>query len=232
MSFTYVNSGSKPATASATSVTITLGWTPVVGNLLIVGCGVNNGMGSPSVTDSLSNSYTNVLGTPAHDSANFVFGNIYYSTLTSTGASMTVTFSVSSADPISIAVAEYAPSGTVSTDGNSSNSATTGTALTAGSITTTGSSDLVIGWGVSTSGTLSWSAGGSATLRQSANFQSGKNAGFGLQDQVGVAAGSINPALTAGASGHWVMIGAAFAAAGGVTFQPWIFGDQIQDMQG
>ena len=220
MSFTYNGSASAGGASLTNTVSATLGWTPSVGDLLLMFPGVANGIGGAAVSDSLSNTWTPVFASFQHDSSNDFYANIYYSILANVGSGMSVTFSVTSASPISVGVAGYTPSATVSTDGNAVGSSNVaGTSFSTAPFSTTGSSDLVVGFTACRSAG-SFAAGSGFTLIQSVNFASGKAAGLGIEHALGVAAGSQSPTMTA-ASGIWVMVAAAFKTAGGVKVVPY-----------
>ena len=220
MSFTYVNSASAGSATLSNTVSVTLGWTPSVGDLLVMFPSVANGSIGAAVSDSLSNTWTPVFASFQHDSGSGVNVNIYYSILANVGSGMSVTFSVTSSTPISVGVAGYTPSSTPSTDGNAVGSSNVaGTSFSTAALTTTGPSDLVVGV-TSSRSTSGWTAGSGFTLIQSVNFASGKACGMGIEHQLGVAAGSITPSMTA-SSGEWVMVAAAFKTAGGVTVVPY-----------
>lgn len=207
------------ASANATSVAASFTTTaPTVGNLMVVGV-ISFNASPTSVADNFGNGSGSVYPLIVSN-ANNVHAALYAVVVASTGTPFTVTANFASGTIATIAPLEFAPSGTTSGDGSNSN-VSSGTALSTGAFTTTGSSDLVVAVGGQFANGVTWTHGTGFTIAQSAAGSSGAAASLAIEYQLNVAAGSINPALTSGTSANWAIAGAAWKATGASVVVPY-----------
>jgi hypothetical protein len=152
-----------------------------------------------SVTDTKGNSYT-----LAKSELNYNTGNnvaVYYATGIASGANtVTVNFSASTATYASIMEVEY--SGMGSFDASSGATGSSGTSLSSGNLTTTVSSDELIGFQV---GNSAFTVGSGYTQRISSG-----SGNWVTEDDTAGAAGSYSATSTQASSGGWASICIAF----------------------
>lgn len=167
-----------------------------------------------SVVDSKGNSYALAIG-PVRNSGHNSMA-IYYAknivAATAGANTVTVTFNTAAAGP-DIRIAEYHGLDTGSPfDVASSGFATSGTAMTTGTLTTASANELIVGGDQLSE----WTSAVGAGFTQRVNTSHGHV----LEDRIVTSFGSYTANATQGASGYWTMVGATFKAAGTDTSAP------------
>jgi hypothetical protein len=206
MAFTSIQS-----TGAAGSNSATFLGTVTAGDLVVVRVAyqfTGSPISSPGVTDSEGNAYT--LAVLLSDTVSLVHYSVsvWYS-LIAAGGVLTVTYTPPGSNSATLSIAEYSFTGTLSLDAAVSSTGT-GTSLTSGSMTTTGSSDLVAGAGIAAATGQTWTVGGGFSSIYSSAGSSGVPSLCAV-DQLGVAPGSIAVAIGDSAGSAWVCAGAAFS---------------------
>src|SRR3989344_1216988 len=143
--FTAVQSGVGGGEVAATTVAVTLTGV-TAGNLVVVWVGSEDD-GSTAATTTVSDGSSTLVATPLKDALDFSHHSGGFSYLLSANGgdrTYTVTYSDTRAYRRIIAW-EFSYDGTASLDAEASNSGTSGTAYTSGSITTSNATDLVFG---------------------------------------------------------------------------------------
>lgn len=216
MSWVHVQNGNHANSGTSTSIACSLASTVTVGHLIVVELSVFT-FASPTigVADSLGNTYTRA--------AHFVGGvqniDIWYTVVTSGGASATITATIGSSNFLNINADEYAVSGTISVSGTATNTSTS-SAPTTGTITVTGNC-LVVGAAAQT-GSLSavpFTVGSGFTQRSNNNFVSGTTVGFCAEDQLNVTS-SLAATWTMAGTTAWQAAGAAFSVSAAAVIVP------------
>lgn len=216
MSWTLIQSASNASSGFAASVTATFGSSVTPGNLIVVRTakGFTGAAGTDGVADSHSNVYT-----PGPEgiggSTNEVACQVWYFTPAVGGASFAVTFTPVASSAIAIEIGEYSASGAYVADGSTSGSGS-GTSLSAGSFTTTGSSDLVVAIGAARGTGLTWTAGSGFTLGANA-AGSGATIAFACEDALNVSPGTITPTMSNSSGTTWACAAMAFTIGTGST---------------
>lgn len=196
--------------------------TPTVGNLVVaaVACYSASNCNVTSVTDNQANTYTVIAKNVAYFSTQATV-SLYYTVVTASSGTFTVTANLTASSDSTLAVAEYsgvAQSSPVDISTTATGSSTAATAT----MTTTNANDLLIQVvGIGGSGAAP-TAGSGFTMRQSSSGSLSES--IGLQDQVVTTAGSKTASMTTPDSG-WATVFVAFkqaAAASVVIGRAWI----------
>ena len=205
----FVQVANATTNTASSSVAITYASAQHVGGLNVVVVGWEDDTSNiTSVADTKGNSYALAVGPVRNTGHNSLA--IYYakSILAATAGSntVTVTFNTAAAGP-DIRIAEYSGLDTTSPfDVASSGLATSGTAMTTGTMTTTSANELIVGADQLSQWTSAVGAG--FTQRVSTSH------GHVLEDRIVTSLGAYTADATQGASGFWTMIGATFRVAG------------------
>jgi hypothetical protein len=213
MSWSLVQASGVQNTNGSGVTSISKSFTPnAVGDLLVVAVGYYSSFATaPTISDTV-NTYTLQGFETGPVASNRIA--LWTATAASTAA-LTITVTIPNGFP-SLAVAEFSPGGgTISLDGSPSANNGTGTAVTAGSITTT-ATDLAIGATV-LAGSTAVTPGSGYTSAYYGN-NNGTADGVSLIYNLSAAPTSVNPAWTFGTSEQWAALGVCFksVAAGGL----------------
>lgn len=176
----------------------TLGWTPAVGNLLVVSVTSFQDTSSMSLSDSYGNTW--VSSVDKEDPSGYSFSQIFYCYVTASGPSMTI----SSKNLLHyVNLSEYAgvPKGIISVRCSSSNSGT-GTALSISPVSLNANDLLYCGYEVYSPGTWSGLSSGWTPLTSSS---------YSYSDyQIAATATTYNCSITLSASTTWVALCVVF----------------------
>lgn len=215
MALTRVQAATAKNTTFASVVTTT-GITTTAGHIVMVCAEADtvaaNGI---TITDSKANTWTRVISKSVVATFDL---EIWYSILTSAGASHTFTATDNGGGVDSIIIVEEwsGQAASAPTDGSSSNSGT-GSPLTAGTITTTNANDLIWVAGAQAVGALDLTAStGYSNLTQNSTTFSN----LGICSQVVSATGSYNGGFTSTVSVNWAAGAVAIKQLAAATTAP------------
>lgn len=201
---------------SGSSITskATASWSSTTGNLNVV-CVRTAGGTVSSITDTASNTYTNIAGfAPAGDRL-----EIWYAKNTTGNASNVVTANFSSTNFVTVLVMEYSGADTSAPlDTSATSSSTTSTTVTSNSFTTTAANEVLVACAQVASVSVAWSAGSGYTKRYPS---SGNTVVIGEDNIVSsVQTGVTATATTTGANNKTIIVATfkdASQPAGGAT---------------
>lgn len=219
------NANNSGGAGGASSQSVAFGSSVAAGDIIALGFLVQGTEWASitSVGDQLGNTYTKLGGLEvgAHP-----LGVYLYAAVVTTAGTPTVTVQLAGTSYIEISADDFAWSGggTPSQDGSTVTGSGSGTAVSASSALSPSGTDLVIAVAASWAATV-MTVGSGWTESYSGPSSDAFLTEYGLNQS-----SSITPTATAG-SDVWSILGAAFKP-GGATFQPWIFGDQVQDFFG
>lgn len=209
MAFSLVNHTSNRGT-SATTGTVSPGWTIAAGDLLVVAisAGSSNQLAAPTVTDSAHNTYTirsGIANAPATNGQAFWIAD---TVVTTGGSGITITATFNAAAAWSLTALEYSFAGTL---GHGATAAAQGgsSPIAPGSLSLSGSGRLVVvGGGLALGTTFTPSSG--YTIRESNGAAGAGTQKFAVEDATGQS-GTISPTIAASASAtNWAGAAAAY----------------------
>jgi len=229
MSWTHIQGGSVGSSGAQATLTATLTGV-TVGHLLCVGYSIAGNFAG-SLSDG-SNTYTNrknqALGAGNYEIA------IYTAPVTTGGTlSLVLTPDGGTAKFCSLVWDEYSytPGATLSLDGTVGSAGTTSPASGNLSITTP---DLCYAIACANGQGFTSTVGGGFTLRNNVAYSAGTTISIVNSDYVNAGSSPVDATFTlAGTTTAWECIAIGMlATGGGVSYTPWIYGDQIQDIFG
>jgi len=192
----------------ATTVNITFASTPAAGNLIVAAGTIWGGNQTLSCSDNKGNTYaeavTRLQGTQLRAEINYA-ANI------ASSATFTVTMTASASTNMALGINEYSGADTVPLNLTNNNGAASGTAITAGSVSPSGT-DLIFGVATLTAETSLTAAATWTTRQDHDNSPDGANTQLSAIDKF--ATGAQNATWTGGSSTEWSAVVATFMAAG------------------
>ena len=173
------------------------------GNLIVVSAGWGNSSVTASISDSAGNTYQSALGPITNGS---IRSQIWYAENVRSGPN-TVTVTYSSNVGSNVEIHEYAGIATANALDITSSQIGSGTTPSSGSAVVGQASELLFGFS-NVSGSVSWTAGPSYTLRQTTTRGAS-------EDRIISASGSYSASFTTSVSRSWVALLAAFRPPAG-----------------
>lgn len=206
MSIAFVNGVSDDDVASLTAVT--LGWTTVGGNNLIVFADRTNGHGTSmnSITDTQGNTYTKIADVNINSGGGSTDEiTVWLATGIVGGAGNIVTFHGTGTNFLAYTIAEYSSSSPLAFDQVATGGNEPVSSITTGTVTTTVAAEILIAFCRSNGGTLV--AGTSYTIQNQNAHSTNLNYGIALEDQSVSSTGTYDASISkASGSGNMALI--------------------------
>jgi hypothetical protein len=220
---------SKAATGSGTSENLTFTSSVTAGNLITVGVGCYS-PGTVAVTDSV-NSIAYTKAAFIQNATYPVYSSVWWYVPPMGGASFQIQATGLAYPALWINEWSYS-SATFSQDATGTGANTTaGTSVSTSSALTIAGPDLIYALAV-VNVLETFTAGGGFTLGNGLNRVSSTSVGGQEEYILNQGAGSLTPSISWNTTHYCAFAAVGFTATAGGGFQPWIYGDQIQDWYG
>jgi len=213
---TLVQKQAANSTSGVTSQAVTMGSTPTVGDIIVVGWVDNANGGAVYFTDNQSTRNAYQIAPRFYTggiSGSFIGSGIACATVTVASGTFTITLHSSNTSFISMFAVEYSGGSCIPDQIPVGVTGTTSPFSCGGSFTTANANDLlvaVIDYNLA-SGTAAFGAGSGFTIQLSQTSSTDQPGAY--EDQIVSSTGTFNPEFTAGANATSTCVSAAFEAA-------------------